>query len=122
MSRDKVSKMLEIIQKSADNRGGADIQVLDIREKTAIADYFVIVSGNSTPQLNAIAEEIEDTMAEAGFDTYYHEGNGQSRWIILDYADVIVHIFHRDMRTFYNLEKLWGNEDLQREDTHHENH
>ncbi|MDD7363694.1 MAG: ribosome silencing factor [Peptoniphilus sp.] len=122
MDNHKISEMLDIIQKSADHRGGADIQVLDIRKKTSIADYFVIVSGNSTPQLNAIADEIEDKMAEAGFDTYHHEGNGQSRWIVLDYADVIVHIFHRDMRTFYNLERLWGSDDTESEEDTHENY
>ena len=88
---------------------------MDIRENTQIADYFVIVSGNSTPQLNAIAEEIEDNMAKEGFETYHNEGNGQSRWIILDYADIIVHIFHRDMREFYNLERLWGDEEKKEE-------
>nr|WP_296155385.1 ribosome silencing factor [uncultured Peptoniphilus sp.] len=115
MEQQSTEKMLEIITESADHRGGADIQVLDIRENTQIADYFVIVSGNSTPQLNAIAEEIEDNMAKEGFETYHNEGNGQSRWIILDYADIIVHIFHRDMREFYNLERLWGDEEKKEE-------
>lgn len=111
MQKQSTEKMLKIITESADNRGGADIQVLDIRNKTSIADYFVIVSGNSTPQLNAIAEEIDDNMAKEGYETYHNEGNGQSRWIILDYADIIVHIFHRDMREFYNLERLWSDEE-----------
>lgn len=110
MGEKNLSHMLEIIKTSADNRGGADIQILDIRGKTSIADYFAIVSGNSTPQLNAIAEEIEEKMAEAGYNTYHHEGNGQSRWIILDYGDIIVHIFHKEMRGFYNLERLWSEE------------
>ena len=55
-------------------------------------------------------------MAEAGYHTYHHEGNGQSRWIILDYGDVIVHIFHRDMREFYNLERLWSQDNRESED------
>lgn len=116
MQKQSTEKMLKIITESADNRGGADIQVLDIRNKTSIADYFVIVSGNSTPQLNAIAEEIDDNMAKEGFETYHNEGNGQSRWIILDYADIIVHIFHRDMREFYNLERLWSGEEEEKEE------
>lgn len=116
MQKQSTEKMLKIITESADNRGGADIQVLDIRNKTSIADYFVIVSGNSTPQLNAIAEEIDDNMAKEGFETYHNEGNGQSRWIILDYADIIVHIFRRDMREFYNLERLWSGEEEEKEE------
>ena len=116
MSKDTIQAMLDIIEKSADARGGADIQTLDIRDMTAIADYFVIINGGSTPQLNAIAEEVEDKMAEAGYHTYHHEGNGQSRWIILDYGDVIVHIFHRDMREFYNLERLWSQDNRESED------
>ena len=116
MSKDNIQAMLDIIEKSADARGGADIQILDIRDMTAIADYFVIISGGSTPQLNAIAEEVEDKMAEAGYHTYHHEGNGQSRWIILDYGDVIVHIFHRDMREFYNLERLWSKDNRKSEE------
>lgn len=116
MTKENIQAMLDIIEKSADARGGADIQVLDIREMTSIADYFVIISGNSTPQLNAIAEEVEDKMAEAGFNTSHHEGNGQSRWIILDYGDVIVHIFHRDMRKFYNLERLWSKDERESEE------
>lgn len=116
MTKENIQAMLDIIEKSADARGGADIQVLDIREMTSIADYFVIISGNSTPQLNAIAEEVEDKMAEAGYNTFHHEGNGQSRWIILDYGDVIVHIFHRDMRKFYNLERLWSKDERESEE------
>lgn len=116
MQNKSTEKMLKIITESADNRGGADIQVLDIRKNTTIADYFVIVSGNSTPQLNAIAEEIEDNMAKEGYETYHNEGNGQSRWIILDYADIIVHIFHRDMREFYNLERLWSGDEEKKEE------
>ncbi|MDY3118558.1 MAG: ribosome silencing factor [Peptoniphilus sp.] len=116
MSEETMQRMLEIIEKSADARGGADIQVMDIRGMTSIADYFVIISGNSTPQLNAIAEEVEDKMAEAGYHTFHHEGNGQSRWIILDYDDVIVHIFHRDMREFYNLERLWARDNRESEE------
>ncbi|VEJ35391.1 ribosome-associated protein [Aedoeadaptatus ivorii] len=107
MEKVELTGKLKIIDQSAEAKGGADIQVLDIRQMTSIADYFVIVSGNSTPQLNAIAEEIEDNMAEAGYETYHHEGNGMSRWIVLDYGDIIVHIFHREMREFYNLERLW---------------
>ena len=116
MLNKSTEKMLKIITESADNRGGADIQVLDIRKNTTIADYFVIVSGNSTPQLNAIAEEIEDNMSKEGYETYHNEGNGQSRWIILDYADIIVHIFHRDMREFYNLERLWSGDEEKKEE------
>ncbi|MCD1146925.1 ribosome silencing factor [Peptoniphilus sp. KCTC 25270] len=104
------NKKLDIIIDSADNKKGINTRVLDIRDMSAISDYFVIVSGNSVPQIRAIADEIIDKMAENGYDIFHKEGNGESRWIILDFEDVIVHVFHREEREYYSLERLWGEE------------
>jgi ribosome-associated protein len=76
---------------------------------TTIADYFVIASGNSSTQVASIADEVENKMSEAGFDKIANkEGYNSARWVLLDYNDIIVHIFHKDEREFYNLERLWS--------------
>ena len=99
---------LEIIQKAIDDKKGFDTAVLDVSQKTSIADYFVIASGNSSNQAVAIADEIEDKMSKAGYDILnIKEGYRSARWIILDYADVIVHVFHKEERDYYDLERLW---------------
>ena len=88
-----------------------DIQVLDIQEMSGIAEYFVIVSGNSSTQVSAIADEVEDKMAESGFEPTNKEGRNSMRWILLDFDDIIVHVFHKDEREYYNIERLWSNRD-----------
>ncbi|HEX3030410.1 MAG TPA: ribosome silencing factor [Clostridia bacterium] len=85
-----------------------DISVIDIKNVTIIADYFVICSGNSTTHIKAIADELEFKMAEAGCNFLHKEGYNSARWILLDYGNVVVHIFHEEERSFYNLERLWN--------------
>lgn len=116
MATEISKEKLEIIQNSAENKKGINIKTLDIGELTSISDYFVIVSGNSTPQVNAIADEILDKMSEAGYEPLHKEGKSEARWIILDFEDVIVHIFHREERDFYSLERLWSEEKTHEEE------
>lgn len=106
-----VNKKLEIIKNACEDKKGMDIQVLDIQEMSGIAEYFVIVSGNSSTQVSAIADEVEDKMAEAGFEPTNKEGRNSMRWILLDFDDIIVHVFHKDEREYYNIERLWSNSD-----------
>jgi len=104
-----VEKKLEIIKKAIDDKNGTDIEVLNIKEMSSIADYFIVTSGNSSTQITAIADEVEDKMFVAGFDKLENkEGYQSARWVLLDYGDVVVHIFHKDERDFYKLEKLWS--------------
>lgn len=99
---------LEIIQKSIDDKNGFDTVSLDVSQKTTIADYFVITSGNSSNQALAIADEIEEKMSKAGYEIInVKEGYRSARWIILDYSDIIVHVFHKQERDYYDLERLW---------------
>lgn len=99
---------LEIIKKAIDDKNGFDTVSLDVSQKTTIADYFIITSGNSSNQAVAIADEIEDKMAIDGYEILnIKEGYRSARWIILDYADVIVHVFHKEERDYYDLERLW---------------
>ncbi len=107
---------LDIILKASEDKQGVNIKVLDIGDMTSICDYFVIVSGNSTLQVKGIADEIDRKMEEAGYERYNRDGYGSSRWIILDYGDIIVHIFHKEERDFYNIERLWTDRKKEEED------
>lgn len=93
---------------AAASKKAEDISVLDIRNVSILADYFVICSGNSTTQVKSITDEIRDKMQEAGYILDHVEGYKEEKWVLLDYGDVVVHVFHSREREFYNLEKLWG--------------
>lgn len=107
-SKDLVDKIMEAMQaKKANN-----IDIIDIHNITIIADYFVICSGTSNTHIKAIADEIEFKLSEMGIEPYHKEGYDTARWILLDYADVIVHVFHYEDREFFNLERLWSDGEI----------
>ncbi len=106
----EIERKLEIIKKACEDKKGTDIRILDISELSTIGDYFVIVSGSSSNQAQAIADEIEEKMAEEGFEKISKDGYQSGRWILLDFVDIIVHIFHKEERDYYNLERLWTEE------------
>lgn len=93
---------------AAENRG-RDLVILDMREITPMFDYFVIATGTSRRQLHAMSEEIDNTFAEMGDTRLGIEGYVESRWILLDYGDVVVHLFDEESREYYALEQLWCN-------------
>jgi len=101
----KFSKMIAEIIKS---KKGFDINILDLRKLSGITDCFVICSADADRQVKAIADEVEDKLLESRIRCLHKEGYQTMNWIILDYFDVIVHIFKADARSYYNLEKLWG--------------
>lgn len=90
------------------NKKGFDVKILDLREVTTMADYFVICSADSDTQVKAIADEIDKNLKDEGIRTWHKEGYKGLNWVLLDYVDVVVHIFKKDVRTYYNLERLWG--------------
>ena len=90
------------------NKKGYDVRILDLKEVASFADYFVICSADSDTQVKAIADEIDKTLKDGGLKSWHREGYRALNWVLLDYVDVVVHIFKREMREFYNLEKLWG--------------
>ena len=101
-------RALVAAQVAADNRG-RDIVVLDMRELTSMFDYFVIATGTSRRQLHAISEEIDHTLEDVMRDRRLGiEGYQESRWILLDYGDVVVHLFDAETRNYYALEDLWA--------------
>ena len=100
-------RMVEIITEAIDDRKGRDIEVIPLAEKTIVADYFVIASGSSTTHLRGIADAVMEKMEKEGVNVAHLEGYETASWILLDYLDVVVHIFQQSEREFYNLEKLW---------------
>lgn len=90
------------------NKKGYDVKILDLRKLTTITDYFVICSGDSDTQVKAIADEVDKTLRDEGIRAWHVEGYRALNWILIDFVDVVVHIFKKDTREFYNLEKLWG--------------
>ncbi len=84
-----------------------DIVVLEVGHLTVITDYLVIATGRSAIQVKALAEEVDDRLAEMGATLRRKEGHNEGRWIVMDYSTVMVHIFHQEERVFYNLERLW---------------
>jgi ribosome-associated protein len=85
-----------------------DPLLLDVRKISTVADYFLILSGTSEPHLKAIADEIQRRLRDAGVRALHHDGYPHSRWVVMDYGDVMIHIFHPEMRERYGLEHLWG--------------
>lgn len=105
-------KMVEKIVSVMEEKKARDISIIDIRSITEIADYFVICSGTSTTHIKTIADELDFKLAEIGLELNHKEGYDSARWILLDYADVVIHVFHQEDRGFYNLERLWSDGEL----------
>ena len=93
--------------KVLDSKKATDITVIDIMEKASFADYMVIATGTSSTHVKALADEVEYQLDEAGFSVSHIEGHRGNGWILLDYIDIIVHIFDDDSREYYDLERLW---------------
>ncbi len=90
-----------------DSKKARDIKMLCVEKQTVIADYFVICTGNSMTQVKSLADEIEYRMTRSGLEPLHVEGDRGTPWILLDYGSVIIHVFSRDARALYNLEKLY---------------
>ena len=97
-----------IISNLALEKKAEDVKILDMQRVAAFCDYFVIAGAGSLKHGGAIASHIKDSLAKQRIRAYHSEGKADNQWILLDYADVIVHIFQEDIRRFYDLERLWG--------------
>lgn len=100
-------KKLDIIVRTLENKQASDIKVIDLDNKSSIADYFVIATGNSINQNKALLEYIEEELKKENYDILSVEGLRDGNWILIDCGDVIVHIFTSSQRDFYNIEELW---------------
>ncbi|MBA9025507.1 MULTISPECIES: ribosome silencing factor [Bacillaceae] len=111
-------ELLVMAAKAADDKRAEDILALNMKGISLIADYFLICHGNSDKQVQAIAREMKEKAEENGIQVRRMEGFDEAKWILVDLGDVIAHVFHRDERGYYNLERLWGDapiENLQSE-------
>lgn len=104
--------LLGIAVKAADDKRAEDIVALNMKGISLIADYFMICHGNSEKQVQAIAREIKEKVEENNLEVKRIEGYESARWVLIDLGDVVVHIFYRDERSYYNLERLWGDAPL----------
>ncbi|WP_299051078.1 ribosome silencing factor [uncultured Polaribacter sp.] len=112
MTKKQVStdNLIAVILKGIDDVKGQDIQLLDLREiENTVCDYFVICSGNSNTQVNAISGSIQKVVSKELKDKPWHvEGETNAEWVLMDYVNVVVHIFQKHVRDFYDIESLWG--------------
>lgn len=100
--------LAKLVANAALSKKAYDVTILDLRKLTTMTDYFVVCSVDSDTQARAVADEIKNESMEKGETSVRKEGYSEGRWVLLDYVDVVAHVFHKEMREFYNLEKLWG--------------
>lgn len=99
--------MVRIACKAIDDKKALDIKVIDIHEVSSIADYFIITSGSNLNQVQAIVDNVDEQLGRAGYEPKQVEGTRNSSWILMDYGDLIVHVFDEENRLFYDLERIW---------------
>lgn len=107
----KFSNTVYEMAKILDNRKAEDIVLIDVSGVTIIADSFIVCSGRSSTHIKTLADELEEKMAQQGIFKTRIEGYQEARWIVMDFGDILVHIFHKDERKFYDIERLWKSED-----------
>ena len=105
MSQSK--EMVKIAVHALEEKKGEDIKIIDINGVSVIADYFVLASASNLNQLQALVDSVEEELFKAGYECKQKEGNMTSTWMLMDYGDVIVHVFSKEDRLFYDLERIW---------------
>ena len=105
MNREK--EMTKIALKALDDKMAMDVKVLDINQVSVLADYFIIASGSNQNQVQAMVDNVDEMMTKAGYEPKQIEGTKNSSWILMDYGDLIIHVFDEENRLFYDLERIW---------------
>ena len=100
-------EMVRIAVNALEEKKGEDIKIIDIHGVSVIADYFVLASATNNSQLHALVDSVEEKLFKAGYECKQKEGNMTSTWMLMDYNDVIVHVFSQEDRLFYDLERIW---------------
>lgn len=100
--------LAKVIANAAISKKAHDVTILDLRKLTTMTDYFVLCSVDSDTQARAVADAIKNETLDKGEASVRKEGYSEGRWVLLDFVDVVAHVFHKEMREYYNLEKLWG--------------
>lgn len=109
MSREleTAKQMASIAYNALTDKKGEDVRVIQITEIASFADYFIIADGNNPSQITALVDNVEEQMSKAGFEPKRIEGVRNSNWVLMDYGDIIVHVFSKEDRLFYDLERIW---------------
>ena len=102
-----IKNRLKIVYDALDDKKAIDIKIIDISKISIMADYLVIAGGSNKSQVQALVDNVEEKMNESGFAPNHIEGYASANWILMDYSDMIVHIFNQEDRLFYDLERLW---------------
>ena len=100
-------EMVKLAIKALEDKKGEDIRIIDIRQVSVLADYFIIASGSNANQVQAMTDNVEEVMGKAWHEPRQIEGYRSANWILMDYGDIIVHVFCREDRLFYDLERIW---------------
>lgn len=100
--------LAEKVLKILEEKKARDISSINISRVSTLADYFIVCNGTSSTHIKALSDELEEQMSKLGLEYFHKEGYDSARWILLDYGDIVVHIFHEMDRNFYNLERLWS--------------
>ena len=103
----QAKEMAKIAYHALDEKKGEDIRIIDIVGISVLADYFIIANGSSESQVQAMVDNVEEEMHKAGYSLKQREGYGSGNWVLLDFGDVIVHVFDKENRLFYDLERIW---------------
>lgn len=107
MENMKSKQMAQLVIQALEDKKAEDIKVIDISEVSVIADYFIIANGTNRSQIQALADNVDETLGKAGFPLKQMEGYQNANWVLLDFEDVIVHVFDKENRLFYDLERIW---------------
>ena len=100
-------KMALLARKALEDKKASDIKVIDIEQITTLADYFIIASGSNRNQVQAMADNVDEVLGKAGYQLKQTEGYSSANWILLDYGDIVIHLFDEENRLFYDLERIW---------------
>ncbi len=100
-------EMARIAYNALSDKKGEDIKIIDITGISVLADYFIIANGNSDSQVNALVDNVEEELHKAGYPLKQREGQASGSWVLLDFGDIIVHVFDKENRLFYDLERIW---------------
>lgn len=104
---EQAKEMVKLAVGALEDKKGEDIRVIDIHEVSVLADYFLIASGGNANQVQAMTDNVEEILGKAGYTCRQIEGYQSANWILMDYGDIIVHVFCREDRLFYDLERIW---------------
>ena len=104
----KSNEMVRIAYEALSDKKAEDIRIIDISNISILADYFIVANGSNKNQISALVDNVEEMLAKNGYNNCKREGNGNDTWILLDYGDIIVHIFDKENRLFYDLERIWN--------------